>query len=133
MTELLHDVEPRDPAPLTPEERYDEASHLPWFGKEAAEKVAALRDMIASLDAEQGRASETMNAFQRQLEGVHLMVNRRLSALESPAPDTVAVPASLVAALVKWRDTYWADPANEHLTARGALLREYDAWKAGQE
>ena len=94
--DLRHDIEPRDPDPLTPEERYDEAVDA----EDSLGMFDDLRDMIASLDAEIGRLTDTVNAQDTRvtwLEGAHPSPATHRHVPIDSAPDTVAVPASLAA------------------------------------
>jgi hypothetical protein len=62
-----------DPEPLTPEERYDLHRHQWSLGghyemPNTVGMIQSLRDMIASLDAEMARLTETVNRLERQID-----------------------------------------------------------------
>jgi hypothetical protein len=59
-----------DPEPLTPESRYEQGresveSEVGW---QAFSALDALRDMIAGLDGEVARLTETVNRLERQID-----------------------------------------------------------------
>lgn len=121
--------------------------------REQASDLTNLRTVVASLDGEIGRLTEIVNrqdATNRVfVRAINEFGGRSDGTAEppapktkraprwdhcddpncdwcdsAPAPATVAVPASLVAALEEWRNQIIADDGN--------LMDAYDAWKAGQ-
>ena len=146
-----------DPEPLTPEGAADGLTPDVWFdaaydelglaspasdGERNATRCAltALRDMIASLDAEVARLTATVNQQDEDQRKLVVLlgtirdnqaddvtaIRQRISALDSPTdPETVTVPRSLVDSLSAWH-------GRRTKSNLDYLLREYDAWKAGQ-
>jgi hypothetical protein len=81
---------------LTPEERYDLArgTYTTLPASLIGPALDALRDMIASLDAELGRATETINRLEQEAERDMIRLScildrqrARIAALESPGGD----------------------------------------------
>lgn len=120
--------------PQTPEEMYEHERECWRQTRQGSDgesfsilgMIDALRDMIASQDAELGRLTDTVNRQEWHITTLisdvrHLA--RKIASDNPPAPDAVALPASLVAALGGARK-------DGRMTA--LLVREYDAWKAGQ-
>lgn len=116
-----------DDAPdLTPEQRYDER----YANSSPMGMIHALRDMIASLDVEVARLTETVNRQETEFASAITALEIRVDDLEdespTPEPDTVAVPAALVAAM------------GEFIRHGGAkkydvMALEYHRWETGQE
>lgn len=78
ITDMLHGIEPDPPSP---DERYDHATEVlrrDWQATSWVHGLDALRDMIASLDAEVARLTETVNRQDKRLDDYGL----RLSATQ---------------------------------------------------
>jgi hypothetical protein len=145
-----------DPEPMTP--RTSKVPEIDMLGVLLAHsaEIERLAHALTSLDAEIGRLTETVNRqdaqittlisdnkhLAAQIVGIGGKLRNRIAALESPTDldtrtdgmkgETVTMPRSLADALHEYVVNVHSGGGYSTLQQLARVVREYDAWKAGQ-